>query len=306
MTTAKKKTRRPAQLKTTPLPEDQWDFAACPHPEQTKACYLYEYSIDSKLVKREVEAQRRKWILQKSPSVKQKVADWWQSNPKPPGGGFASLPTKEEREWLRKFREAIPEADPTTKLHQDLHFLLACEYFPEKHWLEIPVGERQLIAKEFYPDRHRTGSWTDPLQSALRLEASPLRIEPLEDFLNSESSPLYARLGLKGHYVFSFSWERSSRKLTDDFGQWLEENRPKDQPGFHLSKQSTSRTTSPRDLLKNLSALRLIRHFDGDVDAARDHYHLVLCKFLYKDDSAWKRAAKKALREIKRFDKLAE
>lgn len=129
-----------------------------------------------------------------------------------------------------------------------------------------------------------------------------MRIESLEDFLNPPIQ--FAPLTLKGHYVFSFSWERSNGKLTEDFKQWLEENRPKDQPGFHLTKHSTSRTTSHRDLLKFLSALRLIRHFEGNLKAVRDHCYLVLGKFLYADDSAWSKAEKKALQEVKRFDKL--
>jgi hypothetical protein len=304
MTTAKKKTRRPAQLKTGP-PDKQWNFADCPHPEQTRACYLYEYSIESDLVKAEVEAVRKRWILQESPSVKQKIRDWWQSNPKPPSS-FATLPTQELREWLRKFREAIPEADPTTKLSSDLHFLLYCEHFSTKHWLEIPAAEQKLIAQQFYPDRHWTRPsilLTDPVQWARWSEAKPMSIEPLEDFLNP--SIRFAPLTLKGNYVLSFNWERSNRKLTEDFGQWLEENRPKDQPGFHLTKQSTSRATSHRDLLKSLSALRLIRHFEGNVRAARDHGY-VSEKSLYEDESAWRKAEKRALQEIKRFDKLAE
>jgi hypothetical protein len=291
--------------KTGP-PVAEWNFRLCPHPDQTKTCYLYEYSIESDEVKTEVEALRRKWNLRDTPRVRKQVADWWQSNPPPIGSAIVPASANERKawkEWSDGLREAVPEAVVTTTLNSELHFLPGCDSFPTKHWLEIPAAKRKLIAQGFYPDRHRTGGLTDPAQLALRLEASPMIIEPLEDFLNP-SRP-FPPLTLKGYYALSVNWERSNRKLTEDFGQWLEENRPKDQPGLHRTKQSASRTTSPRDLLKNLSALRLIRHFEGNIQAARDYYYLVLEAFLYKDDSAWRKAEKKAIREITRFDQLA-
>jgi hypothetical protein len=296
MMIAGKKRQKRRRFKTGP-PDWQWNFSSCPHPEQTKACYLYEYSVESEFVRTEVAAERQRWVSQNSPSVQQKINDWCQANPRPPGGSLASLPTQEEREWLRKVHEAIPEL-ATTKLHKDLHFLFECQHFPSKHWLEIPATERELIAKRFYPTDYTTVSCTDPA----RYEATPMKIETLEDFL-ARSWSLGVSIS-KDTHVFSFFWERSDRKLTEDFQKWLNENRPKEEPGFHLSKQTTSRATSPKDWLTRLAALRLIRHFSGNVRAARDYSYSVLEHFLYKEDTAWKRAEAKARQQITRFGKL--
>jgi hypothetical protein len=290
-----------AKKKSGP-PEEHWHFARCPHPEQTRACYLYEYSLASNVVRAEVEAVRKKRDLAESPPVKQKIAEWWRANPRPPGNPFASARTQELQEWFRKFREAIPEADGSTKLNSDLHFLLSLDYFPGRHWLEIPAIERQRVGHGLYPDRHRSGSLHDPAQLACRLEADPMMIESLEDFLFRPFPPLTWH----GYYVFLINWERSNTKLREDFGQWLEEHRPKDQPGFHLTKQSTSRATTERDLLKNLTAFQLIRHFDNSARRARDYYLRQTGASLYNDDAAWKKAEAKARQEIKRFDRLAE
>ena len=276
MTTAKKKTRRPTGPQTGP-PEEHWHFARCPHPEQTRACYLYEYSLASNVVRTEMEAVRKKLALAESPLIQQKIAEWWKANPRPPGNPFAAGRTQELQEWFRKFREAIPEADRTTKLKSDLHFLISLNYFPVRHWLEIPATERQRIAQELYPDRHRSGSLHDPAQLARRLEADPIMIESLEDFLFRPFPPLT----LQGYYVFWISWERSNRKLREDFGLWLEKHRPKNQPGFHRTRQSTSRATTERDLLRNLSALQLSRHFANNAGRAKNYYYEQTGKFLY-------------------------
>jgi hypothetical protein len=292
-----KKKRRPKQIPAPP--RELWDFATCP-VEQIRACYLYEYSIESDFVRAEVEAVREKWVLRDSASVKRKIADWWKHHPLP----TALSGSPERQDLFRQFKEAIPEASVPTTLALDLHFLFNCNYFPGTHWLKLPSAERRSIAEQFHPDRHLTGSLLDPVQLAERLEAAPMSIETLENF---QTSPLFSLRSLGRNYVFSFHWERSNRKLTEDFKRWLEDNRPKDQPGLQLTPQSTSRRTTPKDLLKNLSALRLIRHFQGDVTRARDHYYqLSLEKSLYKDDPALIKAKTKALKEIQRFDTLAK
>jgi len=196
-----------------------------------------------------------------------------------------------------------------TKLKHDFHFLINCEAFPQKHWLEIALGERQSIAGAFYPNSGRMYSVFDPA----RREATPLSIQPLKEFL---TSPLFSltspdgqsirQLLCENEFVFSPNWERSDSKLSADFRQWLKESRPKDKPGLELTKQSPSKKTSAKDRMKQLTALRLIRHFKNSVQKARDYYEAQTEVLLYRDDSAWRKAEMKAWEEIRRFDHLVE
>ena len=43
-----------------PIKDGAWNFAECPHPQQTEVCFLYEYSLESKKVKAEVAVMREK------------------------------------------------------------------------------------------------------------------------------------------------------------------------------------------------------------------------------------------------------
>ena len=292
-----KKTRRPKHF--PPLGNERWNFDSCADPEQTHACYLYEYCIESEPIKTQVAAVRAGWDLRESPAVKRKIANWQLDNPPPP-----PLPLNDEfGEWVRRFKDAVPEALVTTKLRSDLHFLISCQHFPTKHWLEIPLAERNQIAMTI-PKSHKMLPLTDPA----RLEAPPMCIQPFEEFTGSPFmiSPLSLLTSLVPHYVFYLNWERSDRKLVEDFRNWLEQNRPEGKRPFHLTRRSTSRRTTDKELLKNLSALRLIRHFEGNVEKARDHCEEILEKSLYSDDSSWRKAEVKALKEIRRFDRLAD
>jgi len=291
--------KKPRRRKHFPDPPSvQWNFDSCADPEQTHACYLYEYSIESEAIKSQVAAVRAGWDLRESPAVKQKVAEWELDNPPPTPWAISD----EVGEWCRRLKEAIPEAVVTTKLRSDLHFLINCQHFPKKHWLEIPLAERKQIARTI-PKSHKMLPLTDPA----RLEATPMSIQPFEEFMTSPfmTSPLSLITSLVPHYVFSLNWERSDRKLVEDFRNWLEQNRPEGERPFHLTRRSTSRRTTDKELLKNLSALRLIRHSGGNVEKARDHCEAILEKSLYSDDSSWRKAEVKALKEIRRFDRLA-
>ncbi len=299
MREAKRKTRRFAGPQTG-RPEEHWNFAKCPHPEQTRACYLYEYSLESRAVVAVVEAYREKRVLRESPAIRQRIAEFWAATPPPPPSSFAE--NQKVQEWQRKLHAAIPEADVTTKLNFDLFFLIDCEYFPGKHWLELPFAERSWIARQFHPHPSRSGSLLDPAVLATRLEANPLSIESFQEWLCGPC-PL---LTVEGYYVFSVNWERSNRKLIEDFKHWLVKTRPKDRPPFHLTQGSTSRRTTERELLKKLSVMRLSRHFGGNTACAKEHCYQETGIFLYRDEAAWKKAEKAALSEIERFDKLAE
>jgi hypothetical protein len=289
-----KKARRPKSF--PPIANERWNFDCCVDSQDTRACYLYEYSIESEAIKTQVAAVRAGWDLRESPAVKRKIADWWQANPHP-GGLFGS---PERVEWGKKLPEAVPEAVVTTSLPSHLHFLFACSHFPSKHWLEIPLAERKQTSTSI-PKPHKMLPLTDPT----RFEATPMFIQPLEEFKTFMTGSLSLLTNLVPYYVFSLHWERSNRKLLGDFQKWLEENRPAGKRPFHLTKQSTSRRTTNKELLKNLSALRLLRHFEGNIQKARDHCEEILERSLYSDESSWRKAEVKALKEIRRFNTLA-
>jgi hypothetical protein len=291
MTISKKRRRRKC---FPPLPDERWNFDACADAEQTHTCYLYEYSIESEAIKTEVAAVRARWDLRESPAVKRKIADWWKANPCP----VAPLGSPEQREWGRKIRESIPEAIVITQLYSGLYFLCYCNHFPAKHWPGIPLEEREKIARALL-ESHQ---WL-PLDHPARLEATRMFIVPMEDIVATPSHVITSLF--IPQYGFSLYWERSDRKLLIDFKEWLRRTRPKDKPTFHSTKESTSRKTTDKELLKSLSALRLLRHFEGSVQRARDHCEEVLKRSLYSDESSWRKAEVKALKEIRRFNSLA-
>jgi hypothetical protein len=136
------------------------------------------------------------------------------------------------------------------------------------------------------------------------MEAKPLLIYPLEYFLALRRLFPLGDASAKlphhsGPHVFDVCWARSDSKLKEDFGKWLEDKRPKDQPGFQA--QGGSQRTSPKDRLKALGALRLKKAYKRDVGSARDCTSNVLGKPLYKDQAAWIKAANKAEEHLREF-----
>lgn len=253
-----------------------------------------------------MESYRQRDALRYSPALKERIADWWGCNPFPGGELFCA----QRKEWYSKWKQAFPELVVTTNLDQSLHFLIACEWFPQKHWLKVPSKERKRIGKTFYPVIPLTYSLFDPRRG----EATPLLIQRLKEFLTSgwistpsgESGLLEAAV-LETSYVFSPHWQRSNTKLVGDFKKWLEMMRPPDQPGLESTKQSPSKRTGSRDRLKWLSALRLLRSFGGSAQEARFFYaeKSGTDDLLYGDDSTWRKAEVKARAEIRHFDHLA-
>jgi len=282
------------------LIREAWDFGNVP-PDEIEPCYLYEYSKESSEIIREVTATLKRRHYAESEDAKKRRSDWFKSNPEP-------LEARQREIWRTKSVNEIGDTLSVTRLDHEIHFLVDLaddRVFPENYWLEIESDRRHSTSSFFGPGRMRWGS--DPAS----METRPLRIETLESFLDFRQQwPVLFMFGEHPNYsgpqVFDACWARSDSKLTRDFVEWLKENRPKDQPGFQVSAHGGSRRTTPRDLLKALAAFRLIRHFKGDVQAARDHYHEVIGTFLYKDDSAWSKAEKKALQEIRHFDKLVK
>ena len=277
-------------VRNPPIKDAAWDFSVCPHPAQTEACYLFEYSREADAVKMEMAETRAKmaWRNAHEPEI----AAWLEANPCP-------VQRAERDAWLKRAPELFPHIVVTTELQSDLHFLLGCSFFPEQHWMEMPRQQRDEIAKRLHPERYRFyGSFAE-------IALIPLHIQPLQEFDEFRStSALYVSrqlAGESGYQVFSLFWARSDRKLIHDFKLWLEENRPKNQPGVEHTKESASRRTNPKDYLKALSALRLLKAFRGDFEGARTHAFERLDKMLYKDQSAWLKAARRAEQEITHF-----
>ena len=275
------------------IKDEAWNFAICPHPEQTEVCCLYEYSLECETVKAEVALLSEKARLRESNM--EKTYEWLRAHPAPKN-------REHEPEYFELARKAIPHFYVTSPLHKDVRFLAYCSHFPEKHWLEIPKPEREEIAKSFQPGRLEWGH--TPAHMAKR----NMMIELLETFQNSPLRTPQLALQLKPHpahsaeYVFSLCWPRSDRMLLKDFKNWLEENRPKDQPPFERTGAAPSRKTSHKDLLKALGAVRLLRAFDGNFQEARFHSLDAADKPLYKDQSAWRKAMRKAEDEIECFN----
>ena len=278
-----------------------WDFVDVPSDE-IEPCYLYEYGKESPRIICEVTASLKRRHYAESDAARIRRSDWFRSNPKP-------SEFRAQQIWEAKSLREIGDTITRTKLDYEIHFLVDLadnQIFPEKYWLEIDSDRRRKLLFRFSPDRFRWGS--DPAS----METRRLIIQTLQSFLEFRQTPLGSYLSdvehpnYSGPQVFDACWARSDNKLLRDFAEWLKNNRPKDQPGFQLSPHGASRRTTPKDLLKALSAFRLIRHFKGRIQAAKDYYHLITGTFLYKDDSAWTTAKEKAEREIRRFDNFVK
>ena len=64
-----------------PIKVEEWNFALCPHPTETEACYLYEYSLESDSIIAEAEKLRQKHVL--SEANRKKFEKWLRLNPMP-------------------------------------------------------------------------------------------------------------------------------------------------------------------------------------------------------------------------------
>ena len=46
-----------------PIKVEEWNFALCPHPTETEACYLYEYSLECDSIITEAKELRERHVL---------------------------------------------------------------------------------------------------------------------------------------------------------------------------------------------------------------------------------------------------
>ena len=270
---------------------EEWNFSLCPHPNETEACYLYEYSLECDSIRAEAKKLREKSIL--SAANEQKFKRWLRRNPMPRTRGI------EQDRWCKRALKANPNVVVTTKLSYELHFLGDCAHFPSKHWLQISAEERAQLGNLFRPDRMQWG------HDAFHMETRGMLIQSVEEYLSSPFRNIGDWLPSvpehSGDFVVSWCWPRSNRKLLQDFKEWLEENRPPDQPPLHKTGESTTRKTSQKDLLKALGALRLMRAFKNNFSEARYHAWEVIDKPLFRDQAAWIKAKNRAEQEIEAF-----
>lgn len=268
------------------LKDEAWNFAPCPHPQQTEACYLYEFSRENKAILDEVAvlSERIAWRKAHDAEIRAWLSEILAENPSP-----------DLTELNQRATRLFPHFHVTSRLHRDLTFLAGCSQFPKMHWLELKTEQRRKIAHFIKPDRTRRGFKPE------HLATQPTLIMPLKEYLALGLSDFHLP-ERSDKQVFSVFWPRSDRDHIADFKQWLTENRPPDQPPAECTSSSASRKTSPRDHLKCLAAFRLLRAFKKP-QKAREHTYDRLGKMLYLDDSAWLKAAKKAALEIEDFQR---
>ena len=268
-----------------PLVSEAWDFRHVADDE-IELCYLYEYSKESHLIVSRITADLERRRYSESAAAKRRVSAWFKSNPEP-------TEETERAIWQQKMVSEVGDTVARTELEPEIRFLINFAeegIFPKKHWLEIhPRLRRRHAVQE---DHWRVGD-VDPAN----MEAKPLLIYPLEWFLELRRrfpivGPSAKLPDHSGPQVFDVCWHRSDSKLKEDFGKWLNDKRPEDQPGFQA--QGGSQRTSAKDRLKALGALRLKKAYKGDFASALDYTSNVLGKPLYKDQAAWIKAATKA------------
>ncbi len=321
-----------AQLKRLGPLKHEWLFAdrKLLPDEEVEAAYFWEFGLESPDVIAEVEAIRKRQTLSEKVD-REAVSKWYSANPSPGVGD-----TKQLTEWSNRFREQFPDYLVTTEFrNSDVHFLFNWPEFPSQHWLQIPERMRnQVDEKRFRPrpgqlvwgqglkGKEVRGSFGTVAAVFFKTESglgcrqynfweAGQGIGHLFNYVPTTKTPYGAANEDRWteYRLVSFSWARSDRKLKADFSECLKENRPDHRKAYHKSKDSDSRRTTHRDLLKSLGALRLLRHFKGDWEAAAD-YSALLCKDkrgnpkpLYVEQSEWREAGKRAKEALSNFSK---
>lgn len=271
---------------------EAWNFAKC-QQEESAACYLYEYSLECEEIRKEVTALRERIAWKKAHDME--IRAWLEANPCPKSAS-------EQSEWSKAALQKYPNMVAWTLLNSTLHFLAGCEEFPRKHWLELSATQRIKLGKGC----HSRLRWE--LGNPSFRANSPIIFQPLEDFvegwLDGWNNPQRGKLPSEsGDYVFSFDWARSNRSLIEDFRKFLVKHRPNDQPPLESTRNAPSRKATHKELLKALGALRLIRACKDNAGAAHEYSDSVTGSLLFKDESAWHKAKRKARAEIATFEK---
>ena len=319
------------------LPKHEWLFAdrKLLLDDETDAAYFWEFGLETPDVIAEVEAVRKKQVLSEKVD-KEVVRKWNSANPFPGVEDNARM-----FEWSNRFQKQFPNYIVITKFRNyDAHFLHAWPEFPDKHWLQVSQDVRhnkkrlrphpgQMLgnptsifdpnywlekdeAKKFdtVPSFFYKTDFGLACHTSINTYLSPV-LNFWRDWIETTKSPWgFASADRWDELrLVEINWARSDRKLKADFAEWLKENRPDDRQAFHKSKESSSRRTTHRDLLKSLGAWRLLRHFKRDWNSAAEYSEL-FCKDkrgnpkpLYVEQSEWRDAENRANKALSEFFK---
>jgi len=327
------KQRKPNAKRDGP-PKHEWLFVdrKLLPDEETEGAYFWEFGLESPDVIAEVEATRRKTVLSEQVD-RQAMREWHLANPRPED-------SEKWREWTNRFSERFPDYFVTMKSWiYEVHFLSDWPEFPDLHWLEIPPDVRQDKKRirpvsgecDWRGDMWEPHFWLKQ-EEGQKFDAVPSffyktglglachtwlapylppSLDLWKDWTKTSKTPWGFASADRWHEyrLMEVAWARSDRKLKADFAEWLKENRPDDRQPYHKLKESNSRRTTHRDLLKALGALRLLRHFKGVWGAAAD-YSALFCtdkrggqKPLYVEQSEWRDAEKRAIEALTQFSK---
>jgi hypothetical protein len=294
--------------------------------DETRAAYYWEFGIETPDVIKEVEELRKRRDQDRLFDSKM-LQEWCATNPKSENDPAKCIAR------VNRLRERFPGLRCTSFHDSDIHFLSDWPEFPSQHWLQIPERPQKRKARLLFPQPgsvsffdglrwdesqvfdtavgtfYTNGSdlfWRDStpdidrLLGGIRLSAKYLPTDKTPWGASSEDRWTEYR-------VVKLNWARSDRKLKADFAAWLKENRPDDRQPYHKSKNSDSRRTTERDLLKALGAYRLLRHFNADWNAAAN-FSAQFCtdkrgnpKPLYVEQCEWHDAENKAAKALTDF-----
>lgn len=249
------------------LPREEWAmFNDCPE-EQQPLSFFYEYARELTAI---VEAVRR-YKLPSTPHYNDAEGFGWDCGI----GSYLAL-----------------------VLYSEL------DCFPETPWLSLPDERRKSSISLTNAKQHLTVSdWEAQNRegygpctgSSDNLKLPKIRDGKVIEVYFSKVDHIENNSPVD-YFVHRVNWDKSDNVLVAEFREWLEAWRP-------LSPHETRGKTTPRDQLKVLGALRLLRHYHGDWNEAYIQTAKVLSKPLYTHQAHWIDARKKANQYLRAFEK---
>ena len=323
------------------LPRATWDFEDRTFlpDDECEAARIWEYllGLGSNPVLETVvhdQALHRQWrSLIESP----KFQLWRESNPPPVLCEDWAAWNRKMSTWNDTVQQKFPSFGDIKKARTNYHVNWVWNWpeFPGKHWQEIPSavrrGNDRLYPKGF--------SWDQ--SPAERGESTPLATVP-GNFAITESGILWAEIPSGPGFaaatkwmdgfspvceattrtpfgcafktssaelrMFEINWNRSDKKLIEDFASWLKKNRPLDILPFQSTKDASSRKTSPREKLKALGAARVYAHLGESrpkaLEFAKRHQTAGEAKHpLPQDQSHWRTTLENAKQFLREFER---
>jgi hypothetical protein len=254
--------------------DKQWRmFKDCPaDPLDAAAFLVYEYARSSKPALRWAEAMRNAQERERAGEV------------------------EASRDAYAKAKEIAKEAHE--KACSSVSFWIAdnqkgfiaecvrCQFFPTDAWLDLPANAREKRAKRFFDleEWATMGGKFRMDEPPTKRNDPPLLMEPIRN-MSVETLRCF-------DYALKLDWSLGNPRLIEQFKSWLENNEP---PNREIVGGKGS--TSARDLLKVLGALRLLETMSAE--EAAEHTQQKLGEPLYSEASAWSRAKEKALCQLR-------